>query len=95
MRRLRVRCDHCGEVTLPAGDIVVSTAAGHMSASFRCPCCGLHAEQGCDTEHGHMMLLNGARNDRAEAPPLGLSELVLLRELLDRPDFVDIMARPR
>jgi hypothetical protein len=98
MRRLRLRCDDCGEVTLPAGEVTVSGTAepGRVNYSFRCPVCGGVAEQGCDVSAGRLLLLNGARAKPAAAPvaaPLGLADLVLLRELLNRPDFVDIMRK--
>ncbi|TDV54861.1 hypothetical protein [Actinophytocola oryzae] len=98
MRRLRLRCEDCGEVTLPASDVIVSGAAepGRVNCSFRCPVCGGASEQGCDVAAGRLLLMGGARTRPAAepvAPPIGLADLVLLRELLNRPDFVDIMAK--
>lgn len=98
MRRLRLRCEDCGEVTLPAGEVTVSGTAepGRVNCSFRCPICGGNSEQGCDVSAGRLLLMGGARAKQAAtpvAPPLGLADLVLLRELLNRSDFVDIMRR--
>ncbi|MFL6124523.1 hypothetical protein [Actinophytocola sp.] len=98
MRRLRLRCADCGEVTLPASEVSVSGTAepGRVNCSFRCPVCGGACEQGCDVATGRLLLLGGARAKPAAAPappPLGLADLVLLRELLNRPDFVEIMGR--
>lgn len=100
MRKLRLNCGDCGEVTLPASDVTVSGAAepGRVQCSFRCPVCGGISEQACDVSAGRMLLMGGARVKQAAAPvapPLGLADLVLLRELLNRPDFVEIMGRPR
>jgi hypothetical protein len=59
--------------------------------SFRCPGCGDIVEQRCDAETGRLLLMSGARQKTARAP-LGLADLLSLRELLDRPDFVALMA---
>ena len=98
MRRLRLRCEDCGEVTLPANEVIVAGAAepGRVNCSFRCPVCGGDSEQGCDVSAGRLLLMGGARPKPAAspvAPPLGLADLVLLRELLNRPDFVEIMRK--
>jgi hypothetical protein len=98
MRRLRLRCADCGEVTLPAGEVVVTGAAepGLVTCSFRCPVCGGVSEHGCDVQAGRLLLMGGAKarpTAAPVAPPLGLADLVLLRELLNRPDFVEIMGR--
>jgi hypothetical protein len=98
MRRLRLRCADCGEVTLPATEVSVSGTAepGRVTCTFRCPVCGGASEQGCDVAAGRLLLLGGARVRPAAAPvppPLGLADIVLLRELLNRPDFVEIMGR--
>ncbi len=98
MRRLRLRCADCGEVTLPASDVTVSGAAapGRVQCSFTCPVCGGISEQACDVQAGRLLLMGGARPKASAAPvapPLGLADLVLLRELLNRPDFVDIMGK--
>src|SRR3712207_2182754 len=91
MRRLRLRCEDCGEVTLPANHVTVSGSAepGRVNCSFRCPVCDMDTEQGCDVSAGRLLLMGGARPKPAAdrvAPPLGLADLVLLRELLNRPD---------
>jgi hypothetical protein len=98
MRRLRVRCEGCGEVTLPASEIVVSSTdnPGRVNCSYRCPRCGTPGEREFDASAGKLLLMGGARAEPAAppvAPPLGLADLALLRELLDRPDFVDILGR--
>jgi hypothetical protein len=98
MRRLRLRCEDCGEVTLPAGEVTVSGSAepGRVSCAFQCPVCGGASEHGCDASAGRLLLMGGAQMKQATAPvppPLGLADLVLLQELLNRPDFVDIMRR--
>jgi len=85
-------------VTLPASEVTVSGTAepGRVSCSFRCPVCEGPSEQTCDVSTGRLLLLGGARVKPAtapSAPPLGLADLVLLRELLNRPDFVEIMGR--
>ena len=92
MRRLRTRCEACGEVPLRADDILVSDTIepDQASWSFRCPGCGDVVEQRCDAETRRLMLMSGARQKPAAAP-LGLADLASLRELLDRPDFVDLM----
>lgn len=93
MRRLRTRCEACGEVPLRADDILVSDTAepGRATWSFRCPGCGNVVEQHCDAETGRLLLMSGARQKPAAAP-LGMADLLSLRELLDRPDFVALMA---
>ena len=93
MRRLRTRCEACGEVPLRADDILVSdtTEPDRTTWSFRCPGCGNVVEQRCDAETGRLLLMSGARQKPAAAP-LGFADLMSLRELLDRPDFVALMA---
>lgn len=99
MRRLRTRCETCGEVSLRASDIVVSGTgeADQVTWWFRCPECGVGIEQRCDAETARMLLISGARAKPEAppvAPPLALADLALLRELLARPDFVDLMRKP-
>lgn len=98
MRKLRTRCEACGEVSLRANDIVVSgtNEPDQVSWWFRCPECGDGVEQRCDVETGRMLLISGARA-KATAPvppPFSLSDVECLRELLERPDFVDLMRKP-
>jgi hypothetical protein len=98
MRRLRLCCADCGEVTLPASEVTVTGTPepGRVTCSFQCPVCGGASEQGCDVSAGRLLLMGGAKAKPATAPvapPLGLADLVLLRELLNRPDFVEIMGR--
>jgi hypothetical protein len=86
-------------VTLPASEVTVSSTAepGRVNCSFRCPECGVDGDQHCDVSAGRLLLLGGAQVKRAKAPlpPLGLADLVLLRELLNRPDFATLMGRAR
>lgn len=96
MRKLQTRCGTCGEVSLRANDFIVSTAAelDQMNCWFRCPGCGVDVEQRCDAETGRLLLMSGAHTGAANAAParpLGLADLAALRELLDRPDFIDLM----
>jgi hypothetical protein len=97
MRRLRTRCESCGEVALRASDIVVAGPAGpgQVNWSFRCPVCGVDVEQCCDTETARLLLMSGARPAPPEPPPLDLADLESLRELLERPDFVTLMGEAR
>jgi hypothetical protein len=92
MRRLRTRCEACGEVPLRADDILVSDTVepDQASWSFRCPGCGNVVEQRCDAETRRLLLMSGARQKPA-TQPMGFGELASLRALLDRPDFVDLM----
>ncbi len=96
MRRLQMRCEACGEVSLRANDIVVSgtTDPDEVSYWFRCPGCAEGVERRCDVATGRLLLMSGAQMKAPAthaAPPLVLGDLVPLRELLDRPDFVEIM----
>lgn len=97
MRKLRLRCPSCGEVTLATSDLFVSglADADRVTCSFRCPECGVDHEQECDIMTGRLLLLNGAQVKRAApaAPPLGLADLESLRELMERPDFVKLMRK--
>jgi hypothetical protein len=98
MRRLRVRCETCGEVALPAAEVLVAGTSdpGRVSCSYRCPECGVTGTQDCDVAAGRLLLLGGARAEAAGFPvarPLGLEDLDSLRELLDRPDFVALMKK--
>lgn len=98
MRRLQMRCGGCGEVSLRANDIVVSGTddPSQVLYWFRCPGCSADVEQHCDAGTGRLLLMSGAQLKPAAvrvAPPLTLGDLVPLRELLDRPDFVEIMGK--
>ncbi len=86
MRRLQTRCHTCGEVTLTANDFIVSAT----TCWFRCPGCGVDVAQSCDPETGRLLLMNGASR-RPERTRMGTSDLTALRELLERPDFIDLI----
>jgi hypothetical protein len=98
MRRLRVRCEVCGEVGLPANDVVVSGTSdpGRVRCSFDCPDCGQTGVQYCDVGAGRLLLLGGARGEPSSVPlvrPLGLSDIGELRALMDRPDFITLLKK--
>lgn len=98
MRKLQMRCGACGEVSLRANDIVVSGTADptEVICWFRCPGCAEVVERQCDVSTGRLLLMSGAQLKPAVAPvppPLGLSDLESLRELMDRPDFVEVMRK--
>lgn len=98
MRRLRARCEVCGEIGLAASDIVVAGTSepGRARCSFHCPECGRLNVQYCDIGAARLLLLGGARGDTTEVPParpLELAHLDELRELMERPDFITLLGK--
>jgi hypothetical protein len=97
VRELRVHCPRCGELDLPAGEVVVSQRShGVLTYTFRCPHCRDIAEKACDSQVGRLLLLGGAQSTDATAAGLAAfrpEDVTVLRDLLDSPDWFDRLLR--
>jgi isopentenyl diphosphate isomerase/L-lactate dehydrogenase-like FMN-dependent dehydrogenase len=93
VRALRLRCPACGELDVPADEVVVTRhGPANLSYAFSCPRCLAMADKDCDTRVGRLLLLSGARSDQDVAAGLaafGPDHVAKLRARLEQPDWFE------
>jgi hypothetical protein len=97
VRELRVQCPDCGELDVPANEVLINqNGPGTLTYAFRCPQCRQVVKKRCDSQSGRLLLLGGAQADRATVDRLAAfrpDHVTQLRELLDKPDWFEDFLR--
>jgi hypothetical protein len=95
MRRIRMRCTACGEVLLSADEITMTETHGgeRVTCTFSCPGCDEPRALAFDVVAGRMLPLTGTSTRPEPVGPLTEAHVSTLYELMDRPDFVSLMAK--